>query len=143
MYKATYGHVQRRLAGWSPWSHKGSNTTKWLIWLLILDFLHTSYSNITLVSVYGPGIQIYTYLNSFFFKWYILYKNFKHSFWYIEQSLCVCMLSHFSLVWLFATSWTVGHQAPLSMGFSRQEYWSVALSSSRGSSQPRDWIRLS
>ena len=33
-------------------------------------------------------------------------------------------LSHFSRVWLFATPWTVAHQAPLSMGFSRQEYWS-------------------
>ena len=29
-----------------------------------------------------------------------------------------------SRVQLFATSWTVAHQAPLSMGFSRQEYWS-------------------
>ena len=29
-----------------------------------------------------------------------------------------------SRVQLFATLWTVGHQAPLSMGFSRQEYWS-------------------
>ena len=27
-------------------------------------------------------------------------------------------------VGLFATPWTVGHQAPPSMGFSRQEYWS-------------------
>ena len=27
-------------------------------------------------------------------------------------------------IWLFATPWTVAHQAPLSMGFSRQEYWS-------------------
>ena len=35
-----------------------------------------------------------------------------------------CMLSHYSHVWLFATAWTVAHQAPLSMGFSRQEYWS-------------------
>ena len=26
-------------------------------------------------------------------------------------------------VHLFATPWTVAHQAPLSMGFSRQEYW--------------------
>ena len=26
-------------------------------------------------------------------------------------------------VWLFATSWTVAHQAPLSLGFPRQEYW--------------------
>ena len=37
---------------------------------------------------------------------------------------CVCMLSHFSFVWLFVPLWTVAHQAPLSMGFSRQEYWS-------------------
>ena len=29
-----------------------------------------------------------------------------------------------SRVWLFATPLTVAHQAPLSMGFSRQEYWS-------------------
>ena len=30
----------------------------------------------------------------------------------------------FSSVQLFATPWTVVRQAPLSMGFSRQEYWS-------------------
>ena len=36
----------------------------------------------------------------------------------------VCMLSPLSRVWLFSTLWTVAHQAPLSMGFSRQEYWS-------------------
>ena len=29
-----------------------------------------------------------------------------------------------SCVQLFATPWTVAYQAPLSMGFSRQEYWS-------------------
>ena len=34
------------------------------------------------------------------------------------------MLSLFSHVWLSVTPWTVVHQAPLSMGFSRQEYWS-------------------
>ena len=36
----------------------------------------------------------------------------------------LCVLSHFSHVQLFVTPWTVAHQAPLSMGFSRQEYWS-------------------
>ena len=35
-----------------------------------------------------------------------------------------CMLSCFSRVQLFVTPWTAAHQAPLSMGFSRQEYWS-------------------
>ena len=35
-----------------------------------------------------------------------------------------CMLSHFSRVQLFGTLWTVASQTPLSMGLSRQEYWS-------------------
>ena len=35
--------------------------------------------------------------------------------------MCVCVLSH---VCLFATPWTVTRQTPLSMEFSRQEYWS-------------------
>ena len=34
------------------------------------------------------------------------------------------MLSYFSCVQLFVTPQTVAHQAPLSMGFSKQEYWS-------------------
>ena len=34
------------------------------------------------------------------------------------------MLSCFSCVQLSVTPWTIAHQAPLSMGFSRQEYWS-------------------
>ena len=37
---------------------------------------------------------------------------------------CVCMYSHFSHVRFFLTLWTIAHQIPLSMGFSRQEYWS-------------------
>ena len=37
---------------------------------------------------------------------------------------CACMLSHFNSVQLFATLWTVACQAPLSMGFPRQESWS-------------------
>ena len=35
--------------------------------------------------------------------------------------VCVCVLSR---VQLFVTPWTVAHQAPLSMEFSRQKYWS-------------------
>ena len=34
--------------------------------------------------------------------------------------MCVSMVSR---VWLFATSWIVNHQAPLSREFSKQEYW--------------------
>ena len=38
--------------------------------------------------------------------------------------MCVLMLSRSSCVQLFVTPWTLACQAPLSMGFSRQEYWS-------------------
>ena len=34
------------------------------------------------------------------------------------------VLSRFSCVQLFSSLWSVARQAPLSMGFSRQEYWS-------------------
>ena len=37
------------------------------------------------------------------------------------NTYCAQLLSR---VRLFATPWTVAHQAPLSMRFSRQEYWS-------------------
>ena len=40
------------------------------------------------------------------------------------MGLCTCMLSRFSHVQLFSTLQTVARQAPLSMGFSRQEHWS-------------------
>ena len=47
---------------------------------------------------------------------------------YKQNVVCVqwnvCALSHFSRVRLFATLWIVAHQAPLSVGFSRQEYCS-------------------
>ena len=48
--------------------------------------------------------------------------------------MCV---SDFSHVQLFTTLWTVAHQAPLSMGFSRQEYWSgLPFPSPRGLPDP-------
>ena len=40
---------------------------------------------------------------------------------FLDSLKCVKSLSH---VQLFATPWTVAYQAPLSMGFSRQEHWS-------------------
>ena len=46
------------------------------------------------------------------------------TFFFIMMCMCVCMLSHFGHVQLFVTPWTVAHQAPLSMGLSRQEYQS-------------------
>ena len=70
------------------------------IWILKNDY-RFFYYNLALV--------IYRVL--LFFCWPIMIQ------WY-------WVLSCFSHVRLSATPWTVAHQAPLSMGFSRQEYWS-------------------
>ena len=57
--------------------------------------------------------------------------------YFLHASLLNC-------VWLFATFCTVAGQAPLSMGLSRQEYWSeVPFLHSDGSSRPRDRTRVS
>ena len=45
-------------------------------------------------------------------------------FLWIYCMFLICVCESLSCVWLLVTPWTVAHQAPLSMGFSRQEYWS-------------------
>ena len=47
-----------------------------------------------------------------------------HLYLHLLVFASACVLSCFTYVWLFVTLWTVARQAPLSMGFSRQEYWS-------------------
>ena len=47
---------------------------------------------------------------------------FPHIFQVKGSKMCM-----FSPVWLFATPWTVAGQAPMSLGFSLQEYWNGSL----------------
>ena len=61
-----------------------------------------------------PRKVVFFFFNSHFLKWL---------YWRSERCR-LCVLSHFSCVRLFATLWTIVHQATLSMEFSRQEYWS-------------------
>ena len=46
--------------------------------------------------------------------------------WEAQILVCMhaCLLSCYSPVWLFVTQWPIALQAPLSMRFSRREYWS-------------------
>ena len=53
----------------------------------------------------------------------MLHEDFS-SFTLLSNYSAAVLLSSFSRVQLCATLWTVVYQAPLSMGFSRQEYWS-------------------
>ena len=58
-------------------------------------------------------LQVFTALNALFiYLWLFLEQFYK------------VKVKSLSRVRLFATPWTVAYQSPLSMGFSRQEYWS-------------------
>ena len=52
------------------------------------------------------------------------HHNSKSSILWCSAFFMLLLLSRVSHVWLFTTPWTVAHQAPPSMGFSRQDYWS-------------------
>ena len=62
------------------------------------------------------------------------------AFYGSDTIVSICMLSH---VWLFATLWTITRQAPLHIGFSKQDHWSGLPFPFRGSSWPRDQTRVS
>ena len=59
----------------------------------------------------------------------------------LYQILIACVLSRFSGVRLSETPWTTARQAPLSMGFSSEEYWSGLPFPSRGD-LPNPGIKL-
>ena len=65
------------------------------------------------------GVIIAVFLCALLDKLILVKTSTRFSFVYRD-----CVLSCFSHVQLFTTPQTVAHQAPLSMGFSRQEYWS-------------------
>ena len=54
----------------------------------------------------------------------LLWCNIRPWFIQVVPILRVCACYVASVVQLFVTLWTISQQAPLSMGFSRQEYWS-------------------
>ena len=47
--------------------------------------------------------------------------------YFLFRNLC-CVVYSLCCVQVFVTPWTIAHQAPLSMGFPRQEYWSGLFS---------------
>ena len=116
-----------------------------LLWLI------DDYFNFLIELGYNKSLKILNTLmhRKIFFPWrhhyYIaifnsLYNDhhqiliFKFCDIFIRHSTCV--LSH---VWFFVTPWTVAHQAPLPMEFSRQEYWSGLPFPSPGD-LPNPWI---
>ena len=94
-----------------------SSSSKWKYRIILLAVnLISPWSNMNWnILLLSTGHKIITSMRCTHFS----YRMIK-SFWI---HICV-VLSHFSCVRLFVTLWTVACQAPLSMGFSRQESWS-------------------
>ena len=70
----------------------------------------------------GKALGQFFLLPTPFPKWCLYFKK---KWKCIKAKLFVCMRAHsLSHVQLFVTPWTVAHQAPLSMEFSREQYWS-------------------
>ena len=75
----------------------------------VLDYVLSQWERITSHSI-GSYLIIHCYVT--IKKWIVFHP---------VTSPCSCLASKFHLT--LVTPWTVVHQAPLSMGFSRQEYW--------------------
>ena len=100
----------------SAWTRSPCYTPPWRLEVRALKSTCPG-SNLSLTVYYlwkEPWIKVLTFLCLHFFNTAAM------------RISCVraCVLSCFSCVWLCATPWTVAHQAPLSMGFSRQGHWS-------------------
>ena len=68
------------------------------------------------------GVVLITKDLAFVLIFYISHKaNFNRKRLFSIGNVCAPLLSH---IRIFVTPWTVARQAPLSMGFTRQEYWS-------------------
>ena len=98
------------------WESYSSRSPSWNEGLLLLS--HFSHVPILCDPIDGspPGSPIPEILQARTLEWVAI--SFSNAWkWKVK----VKSLSH---VWLLATPWTAAYQAPLSMGFSRQEYWS-------------------
>ena len=105
-------HGWRRLVGYSPWGCKESDITKQLththsVYVFPFDSVWLCYSmNLSKFSLNAICILSFPEVLAYFL---------------LLEILCVCVLS---CIQLFVIRGIIAHQASLSMGFPRQEYWS-------------------
>ena len=114
---------------------------------LLLDL-----SNMKTISLDMPVIYESLLLN----KYFLFYGDCKTTY-FSSHHLCTLLLLKHSVICDILDSqacvhakllqswipWTIARQAPLSMGFSRQQYWSGLPCPPPGDSQPRDWNHIS
>ena len=114
MWLQRVGHDWETELNWDRWCNRNFFHCYWLILLTEAQNMSESWLN-------ALGEKY----NFAFWKKVVLWYN-----WCIINCscvcvcVCVCVYCVLSRVWLFVTPWTVAHQASLSMGFPKQDYWS-------------------
>ena len=92
------------------------------ICILFKHFMSAFFLNIEVETLHMlSNAMLTTFLQTSLLFQFQRWENLKH--WEIDSSTCCYCLS-VNCVSLFCTPRTVAHLTPLSMGFSRQEYWS-------------------
>ena len=105
-----------------------SSTSVYCAWLYLVPY--SEMFHITcIICIYNLCI----YLWHLCVLYNIRYKEKLIQYFYLSYFIIGMYVYVLSLIWLFATPWTVAHQAPLSMEFSGQEYWSRLSFPSPGS----------
>ena len=74
------------------------------------------------LSVFHHLIRCEFFINTLYHVEELAFYFYLSECFYHKKVLCECC--HFSRVQVFVTPWTIARQAPVSMEFSRQEYWS-------------------
>ena len=107
--KETTGTSSKMLVPQFSGRYYSTNHFSWLIAALLCSSMQTHYLTnlLPLLPAFVPTLCLLSSLKTFSSR--------------EEAYLYICMLSHFSCVWLFVTLWTLACQAPLSIGFSRPE----------------------
>ena len=106
-------HGQRSLLGYSLWGRKKSDMT-------VIEQGRGGSRILTQICPIPKALFVSYTLKTLIFVMFL-------PICLLLNLIRVYVLNHFSLVRLFETLWTVAHKAPLSLGFSRQEYWSGLL----------------
>ena len=119
--------------GYNPWGRQESDITEWRHFHFVIYIWHIF---IVLANIFLKNYARYSKQNSnqhfhsisYYFseanQGFIPNTKLLKALFFALYKITNCIVISLSHVQLFLTPWAVAHQAPLPMGFPRQEYWS-------------------
>ena len=91
---------------------------------MFVDIINNSYGHWQCLFIFFSHLFIHSVSKYYFRSWCERNCTTYEDVWSLTKARATVHAQSLSRVWLFATPWPVARQAPLSIEFSRQEYWS-------------------